>query len=561
MSYEGISVKDAIESINKPSKGWFLPAVQRPYVWGSRYENEQYILKLFDSLLRGYPIGGLIIWQTRDFIPYRHFLQDYSGQQNTELVDEGLSNPTKRLVYDGQQRLQTLYSCLLFTFNGQVLVFDLTFDLDKADRGLDETGFYFAPKNSTVPKHHLRLNRLFHQSTDVEFENEVLTECANSIVGVELRVKTNLRNLWKVFVDRDKKSLAYFMIKDKKDIEVNEIFQRLNTGGIPLSQADLLLSRIKEGEPRFEEDLQKESKDIFRKTGAGYHFSSYEALQLAHLVFKGTLKLDPKTVKSKEDSKDVRKVWGKLQDPLKSFFSDFLYGQFKVNNAAIIPKRLALLPLMVYFYELYQKEVKYKNLSSSGLAILKRYFILSQVNDWNLPTLVDSLSRKIKDRASVSTDYFDFPLDGFIEELSLSKRRETELYEARFKEYTWFSLKVLTPDRLYIFDPDDSGRFLPEIDHIFPVKLSGRDASYSELVDVIWNMQPVKGEVNNYKRRKSPQEFFKNEGKKYLEEYDHLPSQNPDEAVWSNPYEFIARRREIMIAYLKTQYDLLLRTN
>ena len=245
MSYEGISVKDTIENINKSSEGWFLPAVQRPYVWGSRYENEQYILKLFDSLLRGYPIGGLIIWQTRDDIPYRHFLQDYSGRPYTELVDEGLSNPTKRLVYDGQQTLQTLYSCLRFTFNRQVLVFDLTFDLDKTDRGIDETGFYFVQKNATIPAHHLRLNRLFHQpshqSSDVEFENEVLLECAKSITGMELRVKANLRTLWKVFVDRDKKSLAYFMIKDKKDVEVNEIFQRLNTGGIPLSQARLTI--------------------------------------------------------------------------------------------------------------------------------------------------------------------------------------------------------------------------------------------------------------------------------------------------------------------------------
>jgi hypothetical protein len=152
-------------------------------------------------------------------------------------------------------------------------------------------------------------------------------------------------------------------------------------------------------------------------------------------------------------------------------------------------------------------------------------------------------------------------LDGFIEELSRNKRRETELYEARFKEYTWFSLKVLTPDRLYIFDPDDSGRFLPEIDHIFPLKLAGRDAGYSEQVNVIWNMQPVKGEINNYKRRKHPREFFKNDGSKYLEEYDHLPSQNLDEAIWSDPYEFIAKRRELMVEFLKAKYGLSLREN
>ena len=39
-----------INSINSPYNGWFLPAIQRPYVWGSRHENELYICKLFDSI-------------------------------------------------------------------------------------------------------------------------------------------------------------------------------------------------------------------------------------------------------------------------------------------------------------------------------------------------------------------------------------------------------------------------------------------------------------------------------------------------------------------------------
>ena len=47
MSYTEISIKDAIEKINTE---WFLPAIQRPYVWGSRYNSERYICKLFDSL-------------------------------------------------------------------------------------------------------------------------------------------------------------------------------------------------------------------------------------------------------------------------------------------------------------------------------------------------------------------------------------------------------------------------------------------------------------------------------------------------------------------------------
>ncbi len=45
MSYSPISIRDIIEKINST---WFLPYVQRPFVWGSRYESERYI-----CLLRG----------------------------------------------------------------------------------------------------------------------------------------------------------------------------------------------------------------------------------------------------------------------------------------------------------------------------------------------------------------------------------------------------------------------------------------------------------------------------------------------------------------------------
>ena len=74
MGFQTISVKEAVNNINANSNGWFLPAVQRPYVWGSRYESEKYICKLFDSILNGYPIGTLIVWNTDKEVPYREVL-------------------------------------------------------------------------------------------------------------------------------------------------------------------------------------------------------------------------------------------------------------------------------------------------------------------------------------------------------------------------------------------------------------------------------------------------------------------------------------------------------
>ena len=49
MSYLGISIREAVSLVNANENGWFLPAVQRPYVWGSRYESEKYICKLLEG--------------------------------------------------------------------------------------------------------------------------------------------------------------------------------------------------------------------------------------------------------------------------------------------------------------------------------------------------------------------------------------------------------------------------------------------------------------------------------------------------------------------------------
>ena len=44
---------------------------------------------------------------------------------------------------------------------------------------------------------------------------------------------------------------------------VNEIFERLNTGGVALSSSDILFSRIKDEYPNFEEQLQNCSNQIY----------------------------------------------------------------------------------------------------------------------------------------------------------------------------------------------------------------------------------------------------------------------------------------------------------
>ena len=74
-----LSIKEVVNNINE---NWFLPAIQRPYVWGSRYDEEKYICRLFDSILRKYPIGLLILWNPEKLVAFRRFIDEYEDNNS-----------------------------------------------------------------------------------------------------------------------------------------------------------------------------------------------------------------------------------------------------------------------------------------------------------------------------------------------------------------------------------------------------------------------------------------------------------------------------------------------
>ena len=579
MSYSGISVKDAITNINNSINGWYLPAIQRPYVWGSRYENEMYICKLFDSILKGYPIGGLIIWNTEEEVPYREFITNYIPGEIQKLVDKGLhGRKDKWLIYDGQQRLQTLYSCLRYTFNEKILVYDLLFDSTNGNDP-DETGFSFVSKHSIVDWHFVRMNEIFSKLPDDD-KRTYRKNILNSFTGIsdkeEELVERSVDVLWDIFVKTETKSLAYFPIKKSNEKIVNEVFERLNTGGMALSLADLLFSKIKADYFDFEEELQGCSKKIYNSTLKGYLFSAYGILQLLHLIVKKGVRIDPKKV-NKTEIDEFKTSWDKLEKPLISFFTDYLCGQFNINNSSIIPRNLALLPIMIYFYEVFNKGFVFKNFNSENLKRINQYFIKSQINDWNLQSYADNFTRIIKEKSLKTKELFDFPLAEIETYILERKLRNIEINEQTFTGYVWFTLKILTPHRAYQFEPDIQGRFNPEIDHIFPRKLKDRTPEYENSVDIVWNMQPTKGEINGYKTNIHPKEFFTDKaqnkkggsivGSKYISDYDFLFPINQEKKVdftndiWIKPIDFIKNRRLEMISFLKNKYDINFKTN
>lgn len=100
---ESIELSDLLEEAKRGK--YALPDFQRALAW-----KEPDRIKLFDSIYRGFPIGGLLFWEpgptpsgepapqvTHQFGPFEPIVHD----------------PSPQLVADGQQRMATLFGCLL----------------------------------------------------------------------------------------------------------------------------------------------------------------------------------------------------------------------------------------------------------------------------------------------------------------------------------------------------------------------------------------------------------------------------------------------------------------
>ncbi|MDE0101414.1 MAG: DUF262 domain-containing protein, partial [Bryobacterales bacterium] len=116
------SIRRIVSYLNNPEEdgGFWLPNIQRPFVW-----REEQICRLYDSILREYPISTLLVWKTKSGIRRRKFIDNW--KDNLRLSDFYVPEDEKRksLVLDGQQRLQSLFIGLRGSFEGRELCFDI----------------------------------------------------------------------------------------------------------------------------------------------------------------------------------------------------------------------------------------------------------------------------------------------------------------------------------------------------------------------------------------------------------------------------------------------------
>lgn len=199
-----------------------IPEIQRPFVWDAAKVRD-----LIDSLYQGYPVGYIVVWQNPD----------------VKLKDGSISIGKKVLI-DGQQRVTALTAAIVaqevmgndykkkrirIAFHPIEEVFEVSNPaISKNPLWIDDISQVFLSDFSTYSfvTEYCKLNGL---------ESDADKEKINAVV-------TRLRAI-------ENNNLGIIKLSHELDIEkVTDIFIRINSKGVVLSQADFAMSKIASNE-------------------------------------------------------------------------------------------------------------------------------------------------------------------------------------------------------------------------------------------------------------------------------------------------------------------------
>lgn len=252
-----MTIKDVLGKIVET--GYVLPSIQREFVWGT-----EQIEKLFDSILRDYPIGSLLLWEIPpakvESYKFYRFLDKYHELDARHNPPATLSRVAGvRAVLDGQQRLTALVIGLIGSYAEKLP------NKRRTNRAAYPVKYLCVdllnPAGEEAPEFRYRLRFLPEEETRVSNEElwvrtadlfrklKNLSDVTTFLMRDEIRTATKERasfaadTLGRLYeCVNSKLTINYFLERDGDLDKVLQIFIRTNSGGTKLSYSDLLLS-------------------------------------------------------------------------------------------------------------------------------------------------------------------------------------------------------------------------------------------------------------------------------------------------------------------------------
>ncbi|GAA7819056.1 DUF262 domain-containing protein [Helicobacter pylori] len=558
------SIKNVVDELNVR---YFLPNIQREYVWLKKAD-EKKIEQLFDSILRGYPIGSFLFWKLQkediaksdeqdenklNFQLYQ-FITNYDERKphNEKIRIEQIKRDDLCIVLDGQQRLTSLYIGLKGTrtlkkknakinnpnaYEEKRLYLNLKHQ-PNMDNPEDNYQFEFHAKKPENDKKHwwFKVGDILELKSVVNYTRE------HELGDKESEL---LETLNKAF--HDKQLISFFEETEKNLNKVLNIFIRVNSGGVKLSYSDLLMSILTAS---FSSDIREkmnELVDALKDKG----FPNVEQDQVLKtcllLIGKDTI-FELKNF-NKNNIKEIEENWEKITESIYNAAKLLeTFGYVKYLGSAYILSTLA------YFYFLRQKMDKHDE--EQALKFVRNAQIMGYFGG-STDTKLSIIAHSIKEARA---------FEAFNHNLAKHQTNPLKITNDAIEGMVFFDRHSRVFPVLQILYPNLNCKTTTfHIDHIYPKSKFKKeneklDKDFYEYGDHLYNLQLLEGQENSAKKDKDPEVWLKEEYKneqaqdqaQAIEEYKKRNYIDPKlKLEWENIKEFRKKREEAIIKRLK----------
>lgn len=481
-----------------------LPDLQRDFVW-----KEEQIRQLLDSLMRGYPFGSLLLWNTQFLeVAYREFVRDFKP---------GLTHTTKvkpvgkkmRMVLDGQQRLQSFYLAVFGTHDHRRLYFNVTSGPDAVapvnpndDDGTGKNYSFQFWRDDALnrPKRFIPVGEVL--GWNVNFVDDEIDKVVAAVPlgGDDAKIaRRNIRRLRDVFHRNVPAETIDDDVIDAKQArtinEILDIFVRVNSGGTVLTRSDLMFSLIKTKWTRARESFDGLASEIQKKVGVLPIDKDF--------IIRGLL-----TVADAPPSFEVENIdrhWDAMQSKFDEFSTalksaiDFCRSSdVRLLSASLIDPEATLFPV-VYFLSK-QKNGSVPDADRTGLRALVYFLLFNKFLGGRSPEARIRWLREVIQKKAAGA----LPLDDLLNVVKARQRHH-------FVTTTTDMLNDNPRLALNIAQPNAAKDTLSwqeraEVDHVFPQ--SEYRPLYGDMVDDIGNLAYL-GKLRNIRKNASaPSDYF-----------------------------------------------------
>ncbi|GAA9217524.1 DUF262 domain-containing protein [Helicobacter pylori] len=552
------SIKNVVDELNVR---YFLPDIQREYVWLKKAD-EKKIEQLFDSILRGYPIGSFLFWKLQkediakseeqdenklNFQLYQ-FITNYDERKphNEKIYIEQITRDDLSIVLDGQQRLTSLYIGLKGTrtlkkkkarndnpnaYEEKRLYLNLKHQ-PNMDNPEDNYQFEFHAKVPENDKNHF----WFKVGDILELESVWNYAKDHGIEGNALNLLEKLKDAF-----HTKQLISFFEEKEKNLNKVLNIFIRVNSGGVKLSYSDLLMSILTAS---FSSDIREKMNELVDALkGKGFpNVEQDQVLKTCLLLIGKDTTFELKNF-NKNNVKEIEENWEKITESIYNaakLLETFGYAGY-LGSAYI-------LSTLAYFYFLNPKMDK--NDEEQALKFVHNAQITSYFTP-STDTKLSIIAHNIKEARA---------FEAFNHNLAKHQTCPLKITNDTIEDMVSFNSHPKAFPVLQILYTNLNYKTTTfHIDHIYPKSKFEKekeklDKDLYEWKDYLYNLQLLEGQENSAKKDKDPEvwlkEKYKNE--QAIEEYKQKNYIDPKlKLEWENIKEFRKKREEAIIKRLK----------